>query len=58
MNEGGKSLLFHFTENSSKKTVFMIKDKKLVSDNLIFRPEMETRDSFPLGWLLNEKAYG
>ena len=36
----------------------MIKDKKLVSDNLIFRPEMETRDSFPLGWLLNEKAYG
>lgn len=58
MNEGGKILLFHFTENSSKKAVFMIKDKKLVSDNLIFRPEMETRGYFPLGWLLNEKAYG
>ena len=36
----------------------MMKDKKLVSDNLIFRPKMGTRDSFPLGWLLNEMAYG
>lgn len=53
-----KASFFHFTENSSKKAVFMMKDKKLVSDNLIFRPKMGTRDSFPLGWLLNEMAYG
>ena len=53
-----KASFFHFTENSSKKAVFMIKDKKMVSDNLIFRPEMKTRDSFPLGRLLNEMAYG